>query len=317
MGRMPGALAVDEALRREVARFVRESPEDRFPGSDDPYFDEPLLGVAAAADPIFDDLKGIIGSFHRTPREILPGAASVVCWVLPIGRATRESNRRERELPSLAWARTRRFGEELNNSLRRHLVAWLGERGGAAVAPLLAPDWQRFNDTPVGIASTWSERHAAYAAGLGTFSLSDGLITARGIAHRLGSVVTDLPLAPTSAGRPGVRDHCLFYGGTCTSCIARCPTGAISPAGHDKALCAAYVEGPAAAGLAGPLGASVPSCGLCQTRVPCEHRIPRRPGRRATRAPRARNQAAGSSPARPPAEAGSRGRAPRRPDRAG
>ena len=29
-------------------------------------------------------------------------------------------------------------------------------------------------------ASTWSERHAAYAAGLGTFGLSDGLITAAG-----------------------------------------------------------------------------------------------------------------------------------------
>jgi epoxyqueuosine reductase len=309
MGRMAGAPTVDDALRGEVARFVRESPQDRFPGSDERYFEEPLLGVAAAADPIFDDLKGIIGTFHRTPREILAGAASVVCWVLPISRATRESNRREREIPSLAWARTRRFGEELNNALRRHLVAWLGERGGAAVAPLLAPDWQRFNDTPVGIASSWSERHAAYAAGLGTFSLNDGLITERGIAHRLGSVVTDLPLTPTSGERPGVRDHCLFYGGTCTSCIARCPVGAISPAGHDKALCAAYVEGAAAAALAGPLGASVPSCGLCQTRVPCEHRIPRRPGRRASRAPRARTPPAGSSPARTPPDAGSRGRA--------
>jgi len=34
----------------------------------------------------------------------------------------------------------------------------------------------------------------AYAAGHGTFSLSDGFITERGIAHRCGSVVTDLPL---------------------------------------------------------------------------------------------------------------------------
>lgn len=57
MDRMAGAPTVDDALRGEVARFVRESPEDRFPGSDEPYFEEPLLGVAAAADPIFDDLK--------------------------------------------------------------------------------------------------------------------------------------------------------------------------------------------------------------------------------------------------------------------
>jgi len=39
----------------------------------------------------------------------------------------------------------------------------------------------------VGPASSWSERHAAYAAGLGTFSLNDALITPKGIAHRLGS----------------------------------------------------------------------------------------------------------------------------------
>jgi epoxyqueuosine reductase len=267
---------MNEALRAEINRFVRDHRGNRFLGHEVPYFDSPLIGVAAADDPLFDEYKKVIGPFHRTPREILAGAATVVCWVLPIMRATRESNRPERELPSLAWARTRSFGEEFNSALRSHVVAWLEERGHASVAPMLATDWQRFDDTPVGIASTWSERHAAYAAGLGTFSLNDGLITIRGIAHRLGSVVTTLPLPPSSEGRPGLRDHCLFYDGVCTACIDRCPARAISAAGHDKALCNAYLEGTIKPAVARAWETPIPGCGLCQTRVPCEHRIPRR-----------------------------------------
>jgi len=48
-----------------------------------------------------------------------------------------------------------------------------------------------------GLASNWSQRHIAYAAGLGTFSLSDGFITPKGIAMRCGSVVCDAALSPT------------------------------------------------------------------------------------------------------------------------
>jgi epoxyqueuosine reductase len=267
---------IDAALRDEIERFVRAHPDNRFPGGGGPYFDAPLVGVAAADDPLFAEYKRIIGPFHRAPRELLAGAVSVICWVLPITRDTRGSNRRERELPSLAWARTRSFGEEFNCALRRHVTRWLEERGHAAVAPMLAPDWRRVDDTPAGIASTWSERHAAYAAGLGTFSLNDGLITARGIAHRLGSVVTSLPLAPTSGSRAGVREHCLFYEGACTACIPRCPVGAISPSGHDKARCDAYLQGIVLRSAAEGWGTPVPGCGLCQTQVPCENRVPRK-----------------------------------------
>jgi epoxyqueuosine reductase QueG len=91
--------------------------------------------------------------------------------------------------------------------------------------------------------STWSERHALYAAGLGTFSLNDGFITPRGIAMRCGSVVTDLPLLPTPRPYASHTANCLFLSqGTCSACISRCPVGAISPQGHDKALCAAYLD---------------------------------------------------------------------------
>jgi hypothetical protein len=44
------------------------------------------------------------------------------------------------------------------------------------------PIWQQYKD----YASSWSERHAAHAAGLGTFGLCDGLITAKGKAMQGG-----------------------------------------------------------------------------------------------------------------------------------
>ncbi len=270
---------MDRTVTDEIRRFVNESPANRFPEGEGRYFDEPLVGYASADDPLFADYKRIIGPFHLTPRELLPQAMTVISWVLPITQSTRESNRREDRWPSREWALTRSHGETLNGALRRHLVAFLEGRGHRALAPQLSPAWQEFADTPVGIASTWSERHAAYTAGLGTFSLNDALITPRGIAHRLGSVVTDLPLAPASRPYLDHRHNCLWYReGTCGACIGRCPVGAISREGHDKARCREYVYGEAPRAVGERYGVSATGCGLCQTRVPCEGMIP--PGTR-------------------------------------
>jgi epoxyqueuosine reductase QueG len=196
--------------------------------------------------------------------------------VLPITRATRESNRPEKVYPSQAWARTRNFGEQFNTALRRHLVGWLAEQGHRAVAPQLASGWKEHRETPVGIASTWSERHAAYAAGLGTFSLNDALITPRGIAHRCGSVITDLRLQASTRPYPHHRHNCLFYReGSCGLCIGRCPVGALSREGHDKTACSVYVYNTVVEAVAERYGVTATGCGLCQTGVPCEGQIPR------------------------------------------
>ncbi|MGD2269878.1 MAG: hypothetical protein PVI06_05715 [Desulfobacterales bacterium] len=87
-------------------------------------------------------------------------------------------------------------------------------------------------------ASCWSERHVAHAAGLGTFGLCDGLITARGKAMRAGPVAAKLSIEPTP--RPSANHHayCLFFAdGTCGKCIDRCQARAITEAGHDKEKC--------------------------------------------------------------------------------
>jgi epoxyqueuosine reductase QueG len=266
---------LEDSIRNVIVSFIINNPANRLPDSDTPYLDEPLVGFSSAADPIFSDYKRIIGQFHLLPAELLPEAASVISWVLPISRAVRASNRKETDFPSREWALTRTHGEAINGAVRRHLVAWLEDKDCTAVAPQYSPMWQEFGETPVGIASTWSERHAAYAAGLGTFSLSDGFITARGIAHRCGSVITSLKLVPSRHTASDHRHNCLYCrNGSCGACIARCPVGAISAEGHDKKRCREFVYGTVPQKLSGDYGVAQLGCGLCQTGVPCEAMIP-------------------------------------------
>ncbi len=270
-----------QEITDEIRRFALESPFNRMEDGA-PYFDEPLVGFADGDDPLFTEYKRIIGDFHLTPLEILQRAfsreissASVIVWILPITRPTRESNRSQDLLPSRAWSQTRNHGETFNVALRRHMVTWLEGKGRRAIAPQLAPFWKEFADTPVGIASAWSERHGAYAAGLGTFSLNDALITSKGIAHRIGSVITDLALAPAPRPYPDHLHNCLFHReGTCGVCIDRCPVGAISQSGHDKPRCRRYVYEEVPDQVAKLYDVAQTGCGLCQTRVPCEERIP-------------------------------------------
>ena len=158
--------------------------------------------------------------------------------------------------------------------LRKNVVKKLGEQGYDAVAPMISPLWKGADSKKYGYASTWSERHAAYAAGLGTFGLSDGLITPLGKAMRSGSVIVDAYIEPSSREYENHNEYCLFLTkGSCGKCIERCPIGAISERGHNKEICRKYVN---------MTRQFVPryyefegyGCGFCQTAVPCESRIP-------------------------------------------
>ncbi len=274
---------MESVIRDQIVSFVLESPDNRFPDSDQPYFEEPLIGFAAGDDPLFGEYKKVIGEFHLTPTEIMKNcygeqvgeATTVICWTLPISEKTRKSNRSEDSMPSREWALTRAHGEHFNTLLRMRLVEMLRFAGAQAVAPLLSGMWRPVMDPRVGMASTWSERHAAYAAGLGTFSLSDGFITEKGIAHRCGSVITNAAINPTRRSFADPWSNCLFFrDGSCGMCIQRCPAGAISTRGHDKEKCKDYAYGEVRNAVGELYGVMETGCGLCQTKVPCESRIP-------------------------------------------
>jgi epoxyqueuosine reductase QueG len=108
--------------------------------------------------------------------------------------------------------------------------------------------------------SNWSERHAAFTAGLGTFSRNRSLITRLGAAGRFGSVITDAELEPTPRPYLGVTEYC----DDCGLCVDRCPCRAIAASGKDNQVCSAYLA------TTKVLYAPRYGCGKCQTGVPCE-----------------------------------------------
>lgn len=277
-------------IKQKIKEFVRTDTINRLSFMDDyVMWAEPLVKFANGDDPIFTEYKNIIAPVHLTPREALaraynknpedmPARLSVISWILPAAEETRKSNRVETRVPSRLWSHTRWHGEKSNEQLREYVVALLTDMGYLAAAPGLPQYIKRYSNEK-GPYSNWSERHIAYAAGQGTFSLSDGLITEHGIAHRCGSVVTSLILPASRRTAKSPYSNCLFYlGVNCRACIERCPGGAITEKGHDKNKCEQYMVdiGYSAALLRNGYDndKSVAGCGLCQTKVPCEFRNP-------------------------------------------
>ncbi len=272
----------ENIIVEEIKRFVAESPGNSMKlANGAPYFENPLVGFADTCDPLFEEFKTIIGEFHMTPIEFLTKSfpehatgwqrASVISWILPISSITRKSNRKETMKPSPEWEETRLGGEAFNNQLREHVVSFIQAQGFLAAAPMLSGLFSVCQSEKDGFSSNWSERHTAYAAGLGTFCLTRALLTPAGVAMRCGSVVTNLNLKADPRPFNNFQQNCLFYNsGKCTKCAERCPGGAISEQGHNKDLCIMYIYG-----LMQESEEENPGCGLCQTGVPCEAGIPK------------------------------------------
>ena len=268
-----------------IKDFINKSPENTLKNAaNEKAWADPLVGFSRGDDPLYQEYKQHVGAFHFTPLEIFSKTfprvqvtadqLTIISWVLPQTDQSKADLRQETVNPSESWARARIFGEEVNVKLRQHVVATLQESGIEAVAPMLSPFWEWKNSERYGFASTWSERHAAYAAGLGTFGLCDGLITAKGKAMRCGSVVARIQVPPTSRPYKDHHAYCLFFSrGICKKCIPRCPAGAVSEAGHDKIKCRAYVQ-KTAKYVKDNFGFDGYGCGFCQTGVPCESQIP-------------------------------------------
>jgi epoxyqueuosine reductase QueG len=275
-----------------IRDFIATSPDNRMKNkTDEPAWDDVLVGFAAGADSIWQQYKEYIGAFHWTPWEVFnqhcpqesarADELTVISWVLPQRALVRRANRRARKYPAEEWARIRIYGEECNAALRRHVAERLTQAGHAAVAPMLVSNWTIVDSKRFSYASSWSERHAAHAAGLGTFGLCDGLITAKGKAMRVGSVVARIGIEATPRPYADHRAYCLYFdNGTCGKCIDRCPVRAITEAGHDKEKCRQHLAR-SREYVKKTYKFEGYGCGLCQVGVPCEAGIPVKAAREA------------------------------------
>ena len=249
-------------------------------------WERPLIGIAAGDDPYLDFLKEHIGSFHWSPLEafqlkysepVLNKDLRVVSMAFPQSMEAKESQTKETIAPSREWLVSRGEWEPLMKEFSGKLVNELERLGIRSVSIDLLPEFSTARSETLGIASKWSHRHMAYLAGLGTFGLSEGLITEKGKAVRFTSLIIEAPLDTTIRPYDTYNEWCLYYkNGTCGVCIKRCPAHAITAEGHDKDACDAYEEYFAENHWPEDLerGDYIIGCGLCQTGVPCQNKRP-------------------------------------------
>jgi len=286
-------------LARAISDYVRgtvaNSPFNELGQTNVPVVDEPIVGFADGKDPVIAQFKAVIGPNHRSPIEAWadvfpdeqpPASLSIIAFALPFSETVRASNRGCTTEPSIEWIIGKAHCDAMLNELKDGLVSFIKDKGYRAIIPSKSPTFHVEYGTPTGIASNWSERHYCYAAGLGTFGLSRGLITKRGVAMRCGSIVADAAL-PASPRPHSHTAYCPFLeSGDCDECIQRCPADAITSEGKDNLKCRAYLNeviGPLilrhlSQGELQRLGvnerSSLSACGLCQTNVPCEAGVP-------------------------------------------
>lgn len=213
----PGALVL-EIVAREGLALVGIAPATEAPG----------VREAALAALDAGRLAGMGWMDHEwigraaDPQAFLPGARSLIVVALPCHSADPEPVAGGPARGRIArYARGRDYHRVFEGKLRRMARALREELGAGARAtvdygPLL-------------------ERPLAVAAGLGWIGKSTMLlIPGAGPWVLLGVVATTVALEPG----PPVRKSC----GSCTRCIAACPTGAIAPGGYvvDARLCISY-----------------------------------------------------------------------------
>ena len=235
-------------------------------------FNEPIIAVTDASNYEFENLKreDVIGEHFMLPTEWLPEAKSVISFFFPFTETIRNSNKENMSYPSKGWLNGRIEGQQFINDFSACIVDFLDNNGFKSVSPSIDKKFftnADFDENGINklYTSNWSERHVAYVCGMGTFSLSKGLITDKGVAGRLTSVITDLHLLADDIKIKPFEENCIM----CGKCIKNCPVNAISfEHGKNHKICSSFLN------LVRSENSPRYGCGKCQVDVPCEYRNP-------------------------------------------
>ncbi|TGE33775.1 epoxyqueuosine reductase [Desulfosporosinus sp. Sb-LF] len=190
---------------------------------------KPLVGFASAHDPLFAQMKEIIGPHHLHPSDLLPDAQTVIAFFIPFAKSIITANRKSSQIASewaVAYIETNQLIETISIELKKELATY-----GINVATQKAT--HNFNEQD--LTAVWSHKSMAYVAGLGTFGVNQLLITESGCAGRFCSAVISAEITPTP--RPS-RESCHYKrDSNCLFCVKNCPTGALTIHGLDKQRC--------------------------------------------------------------------------------
>jgi len=229
-------------------------------------YEAPIFAFGLVDDEIYTKYKSadVIGPHFLSPAEWLPNAKTVISFFLPYTDTINSANSVDSNWPADEWLHGRYEGHQLLVQLLEYLLKVISEAGYKSLAPSIDERYEMGAEN-IRFTSNWSERHIAYACGLGTFGLSKGLITKKGVSGRFGSILTELDLPKDNKDYEDVYEYCNM----CGVCINRCPAKAISFEGGKKSLlCGDFLDDVRAK------HSPRYGCGKCQAGVPCESKIP-------------------------------------------
>lgn len=212
-------------IKQAIEAIIREEINNSGSG----YYREPLIGYAAAGDPIFLDFPRIMNPQHLQPADLLKDAQTVVAFFLPFTKEIIVNNRRG--MPATReWAEVYVKTNELISRIGAALKRNLAREGVTLEAP---PPTYVFD--PDLLMAAWSHKHIAYACGLGVFGRNHLLITSKGCGGRFGSAVLNAALEATA--RPRIIHRCFYHTNGCNYCRQICPAGALESSGFKRHAC--------------------------------------------------------------------------------
>ena len=207
------------------------------------------------------------GDLRSDPRNVLPGAQSLIC----VGKLYNTPHPHSTELADSGrgWISRYAWGADYHEIMRKALESLVAQIAELHPEPF---EWKICVDT-----APLLERSYARAAGLGWIGKNTCLINQQqGSWFFLGELLLSIPLAPDLPPP----DRC----GTCRRCIDACPTDAIVPAEDgqwklDARLCVSYLtiekRGPISQQLTGKIANHVFGCDICQDVCPWNAHAPK------------------------------------------
>ncbi len=192
-------------------------------------FRSALVSISDPFNPLYLQLKSLIGPFHKNPDEIFPEVKSIISYFIPF---TKEVTVSPISSPNIAhkWAESyillNSAFDIINNSLYDYFKSLNYESMGIAGTHTYDPK---------NLQSMWSHRSAAVISGLGDFGANRLVITDKGSSGRFCTFLTSAKIEPTNTT---TKTYCLYKkNGSCLICLDKCPVSALKQDTFDRFNC--------------------------------------------------------------------------------
>jgi epoxyqueuosine reductase QueG len=213
-------------IKEEIITFIENAVLE---SKSKELFRKPIVGFSSANNPLYEELKEIVGAEHLHPKDILPNAKTVVSFFVPFSESVVKSNRKGQSV-SREWGISYVETNSLINRISVNLVDYLDSKNIISATIKATHNYDEKT-----LKSAWSHRSAAVIANMGKFGLNRMVITSEGCAGRFGTVIIseEVPINNEEA-----MEYCIYNKNEgCLKCIKSCPQNALNINGFDRFKC--------------------------------------------------------------------------------